>query len=194
MLGELEDAIQARLAKLKEQLPRLHLDSYGGELSDPDLLVDLLKMTPSVLITTPKVTFRKAGQSRRFTAAVVFRLVISSTSVRGERETRRGTVARDPGSYWIWEQCMHLLTGWQNKEGGARVAPTEFANLVNGKFQTSHLSVLGQSFAIELDWTVPEFEFGSPEIPDLEGVDMAFRVPADNPEPVAHDNVDLRGL
>ncbi|WP_070094873.1 phage protein Gp37 [Pseudomonas sp. GTC 16473] len=190
MLGELEDAIQARLAQLKEQLPRLHLDSYGGELSDPDLLVDLLKMTPSVLITTPKVRFDPAGQ-RRFKAAVVFRLVISSTSVRGERETRRGTVARDPGSYWIWEQCMHLLTGWQHKEGGARVAPTEFANLVNGKFQTSHLSVLGQSFAIALDWVVPEFEPGTP---DLEGVDMAFRVPADNPEPVAHDSVDLRGL
>ena len=191
MLGELEDAIQARLAQLKEQLPRLHLDSYGGELSDPDLLVDLLKMTPSVLITTPKVTFRKGGQSRRFTAAVVFRLVISSTSVRGERETRRGTVARDLGSYWIWEQCMHLLTGWQHKEGGARVAPTEFANLVNGKFQTSHLSVLGQSFAIELDWIIPEFEAGTP---DLEGVDMAFKVPADNPEPVAYDHVDLRNL
>lgn len=194
MLGELEDAIQARLAQLKDQLPRLHLDSYGGELSDPDLLVDLLKMTPSVLITTPKVTFRKGGQSRRFTAAVVFRLVISSTSVRGERETRRGTVARDLGSYWIWEQCMRLLTGWQHKEGGARVAPTEFANLVNGKFQASHLSVLGQSFAIELDWLVPEFEFGSPALPDLEGVDMAFHVPADNPEPVVRDHVDLRDL
>lgn len=191
MLGELEDAIQARLAQLKEQMPRLHLDSYGGELSDPDLLVDLLKNTPSVLITTPKVVFRKAGQNRRFAAAVVFRLVISSTSVRGERETRRGTVARDPGSYWIWEQCMHLLTGWQHKEGGARVAPTEFANLVNGKFQTSHLSVLGQSFAIELDWIIPEFEAGTP---DLEGIDMAFRVPADNPEPVANDKVELRDL
>lgn len=191
MLGELEDAIQDRLAQLKEQLPRLHLDSYGGELSDPDLLVDMLKLTPSVLITTPKVTFRKAGQSRRFAAAVVFRLVISSTSVRGERETRRGTVARDPGSYWIWEQCMHLLTGWQHKEGGARVAPTEFANLVNGKFQTSHLSVLGQSFAIELDWIIPEFKAGTP---NLEGIDMAFRVPADNPEAVAHDKVELGDL
>lgn len=191
MLGELEDAVQARLAELKKQVSRLHLDSYGGELSDPDLLVEMLKQTPSVLITTPKVTFRKVGQSRRFAAAVVFRLVISSASVRGERETRRGTVARDPGSYWIWEQCMHLLTGWQHKEGGARVAPTEFANLVNGKFQTSHLSVLGQSFAIELDWTVPEFEFGSPELPDLEGVDLSFHMPANNPEPVARDRIDL---
>ena len=120
MLGELEDAVQARLAELKKQVSRLHLDSYGGELSDPDLLVEMLKQTPSVLITTPKVTFRKVGQSRRFAAAVVFRLVISSASVRGERETRRGTVARDPGSYWIWEQCMHRV-----RQPGQRQVPDQ---------------------------------------------------------------------
>ncbi|MFJ3469054.1 phage protein Gp37 [Pseudomonas sp. NPDC090201] len=189
MLGELEDAIQARLAELKKQLPRLHLDSYGGELSDPDLLADILKLTPSVLITTPRVVFSKAGQSRRFKAAVVFRLVIASASVRGERETRRGTVARDPGSYWVWESCMRLLTGWQHKEGGARVSPTEFANLVNGKFQTSHLSVLGQSFAIELDWLIPE-----EDMPLLEGIDLTYHVPSDNPEGVVTDKIELRNL
>ncbi|WP_216891608.1 phage protein Gp37 [Pseudomonas putida] len=174
MIGELEDAIQGRLSELKEQLPRLHLGSYGGELSDPDLLVDLLKRTPSVLITTPKVTFRKAGQSRRYAAAVVFRLVISSKSVRGERETRRGSVATDPGSYWIWESCMRLLTNWQHVPNGARVSPTEFANLVNGKFDSSHLSVLGQSFAIDLDWDVPEGP-----MPYLEGIDMVVFTPSD---------------
>lgn len=189
MLGELEDAIQARLAELKQQLPRLHLDSYGGELSDPDLLVDMLKLTPSVLITTPRVVFSKAGQTRRYKAAVVFRLVIASASVRGERETRRGTVARDPGSYWIWEACLRLLTGWQHKEGGARISPTDFANLVNGKFQTSHLSVLGQSFAVALDWDIPE-----EEMPMLEGIDMTYHTPSDNPEGVATDKINLRNL
>lgn len=189
MLGELEDAIQARLAELKQQLPRLHLDSYGGELSDPELMVDMLKLTPSVLITTPRVVFRKAGQNRRFKAAVVFRLIVASASVRGERETRRGSVARDPGSYWIWEACLRLLTGWQHKEGGARVSPTDFANLVNGKFQTSHLSVLGQSFAIELDWDIPE-----EEMPLLEGIDLTYHTPSDNPEGVATDNIELRDL
>lgn len=189
MLGELEDAIQGRLGELLKQLPRLHVGSYGGELSDPDLLVDLLKLTPSVLITTPKVTFRKASQARRYAAAVVFRLVISSRSVRGERETRRGTVPTDPGSYWIWESCMRLLTGWQHKPGGARVSPTEFANLVNGKFDASHLSVLGQSFAVELDWEIPE-----EELPMLEGIDMSYHVPADNPEVVVTDSIELRNL
>ena len=82
MLGELEDAIQARLAELKQQLPRLHLDSYGGELSDPELMVGMLKLTPSVLITTPKVVFRKAGQNRRFTV-----LDRPQGAVRAERAT-----------------------------------------------------------------------------------------------------------
>ncbi|MGE7992549.1 phage protein Gp37 [Pseudomonas sp. NPDC089554] len=189
MLGALEDAIQGRLSELVKRLPRLHVDSYGGELSAPDLLVELVKNTPSVLITTPKVTFRKAGQTRRYAAAVVFRLVITSRSLRGERETRRGTVATDPGSYWIWESCMRLLTGWQHKPDGARVSPTEFANLVNGKYDASHLSVLGQSFAVDLDWEIPE-----EELPMLEGIDLAFHVPADNPEVVVTDSIELRNL
>jgi phage gp37-like protein len=188
MLGALEDAIEARLAELKQQLPRLTVGAYGGELSDPDLLVDLLKGTPSVLITTPKVVFR-ARSHRRFAASVVFRLVISSKSVRGERETRRGSNAADPGSYWIWESCMRLLTGWQHKPDGARVSPTDFANLVNGKFQTSHLSVLGQSFAIELDWEIP-----SEPLPDLEGIDLTFHVPAANPDVAATDAIELRDM
>ncbi len=186
MLGELEDAIQARLAALKKQLPRLALDSYGGELSDPDLLVEMLKRTPLILITTPKVTFRRQA-TRRFQAAVVFRLVIASKSVRGERETRRGTDLKgDPGSYWIWESALRLLTGWQQKPDGARVVPTEFANLVNGKFESSHLSVLGQSFAIDLDWTIPE-----EELPMLEGIDLTFHVPAGNPTATATDRINL---
>jgi len=189
MLGVLEDAIQARLAELRNQLPRLALDSYGGELSDPDQLVEMLKRTPLILITTPKVAFRPKG-ARRYQAAVVFRLVIASKSVRGERETRRGTdLKSDPGSYWIWESTLRLLTGWQHKPDGARVAPTEFANLVNGKFESSHLSVLGQSFAIDLDWEVPE-----EPLPLLEGVDLAFHVPTGNPNPTAQDTIDLRNL
>lgn len=189
MLGDLEDAIETRLAELKKQLPRLTIGTYGGELGDPDLLVDLLKGTPSILVTTPKVVFRPRSH-RRFAAAVVFRLVISSKSVRGERETRRGGAsAADPGSYWIWESCMRLLTGWQHKPDGARVSPTDFANLVNGKYQTSHLSVLGQSFAIELDWEIP-----SEPLPDLQGIDLSFHVPAANPEVAATDSIELRDL
>ena len=185
MLGEFEDAVQARLEELKQRLPRLRVDSYGGELSDDDLLADLLKLTPSVLITTPKVAFKPKG-NRRYSAAVVFRLIIASTSVRSERGTRRGTVSSDPGSYWIWESCMRLLTNWQHKPDGAQVKPTEFANLINGKFQSSHLSVLGQSFAVDLDWEVPEGE-----LPWLEGVDLAYHVPATNPDATVTDPIDL---
>lgn len=190
MLGELEDAILARLGQLQEQpsLKRLRLDSYGGELGDPDLLPSLIGNGPSILITTPKVVFRPRSH-RRFEAAVVFRLVISCRNARNERDTRRGGWVGEPGSYWLWEACLRQLTGWQHKKDGARVKPTEFANLVNGKFQGNHLSVLGQSFAIELDWDIPE-----EPMPDLEGIDMAYHVPASNPVPGAHDSIELRNL
>jgi|GEM_PF-837794 len=187
MIGELEDAIKARLGDLKSQVRRLNVGDYGGELSDDDLLVEMLKNSPSVLITTPKIAF-KPKSNRRYLATVVFRLVISSTSVRGERETRRGSgsVASDPGSYWIWESCLRLLANWPHKPGGALVKPTEFTNLVNGKYQGSHLSVLGQSFAVETDWEIPEGE-----LPWLEGVDISYHVPAGNPDATVTDSIDL---
>ncbi|MCS5517683.1 DUF1834 family protein [Pseudomonas qingdaonensis] len=80
---------------------------------------------------------------------------------------------------------MRLLTNWQHKPDGAQVKPAEFTNLVSGKFQGSHLSVLGQSFAIELDWEVPEGE-----LPWLEGIDLSYHVPAGNPAITATDVIN----
>ena len=84
---------------------------------------------------------------------------------------------------------MHQLVDWQPWPGRARIEPTELANLVNGKFQSDSLSVLGQSFAIELDWEKP-----SADLPDLLGIDLAFNTPASNPEVAATDTINLRDL
>lgn len=183
MLGELEDGVLERLKALKKAVPRLRLETYGGELSDPDLMVSLISGGPSILITTPKISF-KPRSHRRYSAAIVFRLVVSSG---GERRTT--PKASDPGSYWLWGECMALLTNWQHKLDGAMVRPTEFNNLVNGKFQAQHLSVLGQSFAVELDWLIPESDW-----PDFKGVDLEYHTPSDNPNPVATDNIELRDV
>lgn len=183
MLGELEDGVLGKLGELKKAVPRLRLETYGGELQDPDLLGNLISAGPSILITTPKISF-KQRTGRRFCAALVFRLVISSGS-----ERRLTPKAADPGSYWLWESCMALLTNWQHRVDGAMVRPTEFSNLVNGRFQAQHLSVLGQSFAIDLDWSVPE-----PDWPEFQRMGMEYHVPADNPEPVATEVIELRNL
>lgn len=183
MLAELEDGVLKQLQVLKKAVPRLRLETYGGELSDPDLMVNLIAGGPSILITTPKISF-KPRSNRRYSAALVFRLVVSSGSER--RTTPR---ASDPGSYWLWGECLALLTNWQHKLDGAMVRPTEFNNLVNGKFQAQHLSVLGQSFAIDLDWLIPE-----PSWPDFEGIALEYHSPAGNPDPVATDNIELRDV
>lgn len=183
MLGPLEDAILARLQELKKAVPRLRLDTYGGELSDPDLLVTLISGGPSILITTPKIGFKQRS-NRHYTADLVFRLVISAGN-----ERKLLPKGGDPGSYWLWESCLSLLTNWQHKEGGSMVRPTEFANLVNGKFQAQHLSVLGQSFALALDWDVPE-----PDWPELERIAMEYHVPASNADEVANDHIQLRDV
>ncbi|MNZ38305.1 hypothetical protein D3C78_557800 [compost metagenome] len=188
MLGELEDLIQARLGELREQLPRLRLDSYGGELSDPDLLPSLLKGGPAVLITIPRMKFEQRS-NRRFALAVVFRLVIACRQPRGERETRRGIAAdrHSPGSYALWEACLAKMVGWQPWLERAAVVPTEFSNLVNGTFQGEHYSVLGQSFSVDAAWTVPDDD----NLPDLTGIDLYYHLPPDAPEPLASDRVNL---
>ncbi len=183
MLADLEDLIQARLEGLREQLPRLSVETYGGELGDPDLLPGLLKRCPALLLTTPRAVFRKRAQGR-YGMAITFRLVIATRHLRGEREGRRGN-AIDIGSYALWQACMHQLVDWQPWPERARIEPTELANLVNGKFQSDHLSVLGQSFAIELDWTKP-----AEELPDLLGIDLHYHTTIGAPA-VVTDTIEL---
>lgn len=187
MLGELEDLIQARLEALREKLPRLTVETYGGELGDPDLLPGLLKRCPALLLTTPRAVFRKRAQGR-YGIAITFRLVIATRHLRGEREGRRGS-AVDIGSYALWQACMHQLVDWQPWPDRSRIEPTDLANLVNGKFQSDSLSVLGQSFAIELDWVKPE-----EALPDLLGIDMTYHTPNGPPEGTATDSIELRDL
>lgn len=188
MLGELEDLIVARLKELVPKVHRLVVDSYGGELSDPDLLEGLLKRCPAVLLMVPRAVFRKRSQSR-YGIPITFRLVIVTRHPRGEKETRRGTTPTDIGSYALWEACMHQLVDWQPWPDRARIEPTELTNLVNGKFQSDYMSVLGQSFSIELDWTKPELD-----LPDLEGIDMVYHSPAGSTETAATDTIELRNL
>lgn len=184
MLGELEDLIQRRLEELQAQNRQIAVETYGGELGDPDLLPGLLKRCPALLLTTPKAVFRKKRQGS-YTMAITFRLVIATRSARDERTTRRGTT-RDIGSYALWSACMAKLVDWQPWPERARVEPTDLANLVNGRFQADHLSVLGQSFAIELDWEKP-----AEELPDLLGVDLNYHAPPGSPEAVATDIIHL---
>lgn len=179
MLGELEDLIEARLKELSVKLPRLTVASYGGELGDPDLLSGLLKRCPAILLMVPKVTFTRKS-STRYTLPITFRLVIAARHPRGEKETRRGTTPTDIGTYALWEACMHQLVDWQPWVNRAAIRPTELSNLVNGKLASDHLSVLGQSFVIELDWEKPK-----EALPDFLGVSLEYHTPSENPEPVA---------
>ncbi|SDI83492.1 protein of unknown function [Pseudomonas flavescens] len=184
MLGDLEDLIQSRLAELSTKARPVAVETYGGELGDPDLLPGLLKRCPVLLLTTPKAAFRKRSHGR-YTMAITLRLVIATRAVRSEREGRRGN-GRDIGSYDLWSACMALLVDWQPWPERAQIVPTDLANLVNGKFQNDHLSVLGQSFAIELEWEKPEAD-----LPDLLGVGLHYHAPSGNPEAVAVDIINL---
>ena len=184
MLAELEDLLQARLTLLRGTFKRLKVATYGGELKDRDLLPAQLGRGPAVLLETPRAVFNKRAKGR-YSVAVTFRLLIAARHLRSEREGRRGN-ADEVGSYALWEACMAQLVDWQPWPERARIEPTELLNLVDRRSQAEGLSVLGQSFVIELDWEKPE-----QALPDLLGIDLQFHVPAGNPSAIAHDSIEL---
>jgi hypothetical protein len=184
MLAELEDAVVGKLGDLRQQLPRLVLRSYGGELSDGDMLADTLAAGHAVLVTTPRARFSRRS-ARRFLVQGTLRLVICSRQARDERSTRHGT-AGSLGTYALWSSCVALLTDYVPLDGAKGLVPTDFSNLVNGRDQKDFLSVLGQSFDFEANWTLPE---DAGEL--LAGIDLNYYLQPDDGVADAIDRVTL---
>lgn len=182
MLQALEDAIVERLGELRRSLPRLELRSYGGELSDGDLLAEVLRAGHAVLVTVPRARFTRKS-NRRFSVSATVRLVICSRQARGERETRHGA-AGSPGTYALWDSCVRLLTAYCPLPETGALEPTDFNNLVNGREQNDYLSVLGQSFTVEGHWTVPE-DAAEP----ITGIDLHYHLQPDDGHADAHDRI-----
>lgn len=185
MLDALEDAVIDRLGDLRQAQPRMTVRSYGGELSDGDLLTNLVRSGPAVLVMVPRAKFTRRSASR-FAMDITFRVVMAMRHPRSERDTRRGNAA-GTGTYALWASCMQLLTGWQPFAEQPACVPTEFANLVNGSFQNDHLSVLGQTFALAHDWQVPDASEALP----ITGVDLDYYLIPDDGVVDAADRIDL---
>lgn len=185
MVSALEDAVLAKLATLRQSAPRLHLESYGGELSDADLLAQALAAGHAVLVTVPKAKFTRKGTSgRRYLLEATVRLVICARQARGERETRRGT-AGSVGTYALWDSCVRLLTGFCPLPGeGYGMVPTDYNNLVNGRTQSDYLSVIGQSFTVAIAWEVPT-DAQEP----ITGIDLNYYLQPDDGTADATDRV-----
>ncbi|MGJ8523016.1 hypothetical protein R84981_001709 [Carnimonas sp. R-84981] len=190
MLGELEDRLITRLQPIKERLKRLQIESYGGELNDPDMIASLIRRAPGLLVVMPQANFRRAS-AYRYSLTMPFRIVIVARSARNERSTRRGT-DYSVGSYELWNAVLTQLAGWQPWPDGARIEPTELNNLVNGSYQNDMLSVLGQSFQITKDWCLPDgLDDDGIDLPPIDGIDLHYHTPPDAVYPVANDRVDL---
>jgi phage gp37-like protein len=185
MLDLLEKAIITRLEVLRTPLPRLELRSYGGELGDGDLLAEVLRAGHAVLVTLPRGKFTRKS-NRRFSFTGTVRLVIGSRQARGELETRHGSGAGSPGTYALWDSCVRLLTGWCPTEESGALEPTEYNNLVNGKYQNDHLSVIGQSFSVDAHWSIPV----DPVAP-VTGIELTYYLQLDDDVADATDRIEL---
>ncbi|UPG87026.1 DUF1834 family protein [Luteibacter aegosomatis] len=189
MLDLIESAVLDRLQALKEIAPRIDIAGYAGELSDGDLLAKVAAAGMAVLVLVPSGKFTRRS-NRRFSFDGVVRLVIFVRQARGQSETRMGT-AGQLGSYALWDSCVRLLTDFHPSNEAAGLSadglvPTTYNNLVNGKAERDYLSVLGQSFAIKADWTVPE-DAGEP----LLGIDLNYYLKPGDDLIDASDHVPL---
>lgn len=183
MLQTLETSIVERLGALRQSLPRLELRSYGGELSDGDLLAEALRAGHAVLVTQPRARFARKS-NRRYAFDATVRLVIASRQARGEVETRHGT-ANSPGSYALWDSCMRLMTDWCPHADAGPLQPTDYNNLINSRFQNDFLSVVGQSFSVSGHWTVP-----TDPVEPLSGIDLTYYLQPDDGVADATDRID----
>jgi phage gp37-like protein len=185
MLDRLEDALLDRLDALRAQVPRIELRSYGGELSDPDLLTEVLRAGTAVLITVPKARFTRKGATRWQLDASI-RLVIAARQSRSEAATRHGTAAGGTGTYALWQACLNLLANYVPLEESTALSPTDFASLVRGKDQADYLSVVGQSFDVTASWSAPRDHADA-----LAGVDLTYYLQPDDGVADATDRVEL---
>ena len=185
MLSALEDAVIDRLGELRVKLPRIELRSYGGELSDNDLLTEVLKAGTAVLVTVPKAKFTRQS-AKRFQIDATVRLVIASRQSRSEAATRHGTTAGGTGTYALWEGCLNLLANFVPLGESGLMTPTEYNSLVNGKDQADYLSVVGQSFDVTSTWSPPE-----PADGPLKGVRLDYYLQPDDGVADASDSVEF---
>lgn len=183
MLDELEQAVLARLGALREQVPRIELRSYGGELSDGDLLTEVLRAGTAVLVTVPKAKFTRKG-ARTWQLDATVRLVIAARQSRSEAATRHGTGAGGTGTYALWRACLNLLANHVPLEQSTALSPTDYASLVKGKDQADYLGVVGQSFELSASWQAPEDPSEA-----LEGIDLSYYLQPDDAVADASDRI-----
>lgn len=107
MIGELEDAIVARIELLKPALPYSlpTIDSYGGQIDES---AQATFKFPAVFVSFVNMKTDKAFGERDRLCTVNLVLYVCTRNARNERSRRQGS-AHEVGSYQLAEDMIALL-------------------------------------------------------------------------------------
>lgn len=153
----IEDAIIARIRAASDSgalgYRLAEIASYGGEFDDETFFTQIRKF-PAVWVTVggskPKLL-----SARKVQLSPVIAVMVGTRNVRGERQTRHGTVA-EPGSYQLLEDVRALLLG---QSLGLAMAPLRMGadrTLYNTRQGKEGLSVLAAEFHTDTTYAIAE--------------------------------------
>ncbi len=152
----IEDAIIARIQAASDGNAlgyRLaQIGSYGGEFDDETFFTQFRKF-PAVWVTVGGSKPKRVG-SHSWLLAPTIAVMVGTRNVRGERQTRHGTV-NEPGSYQILEDVRNLLVG---QTLGLALAPLAVGNdrtLFNTRQGAEARSVLAAEFLTSFTYQPP---------------------------------------
>lgn len=186
----IEDAIIARIQAASEANAlgyRLaQVGSYGGEFDDETFFTQFRKF-PAVWVTVggskPKLL-----SARKVQLHPVIAVMVGTRNVRGERQTRHGSVT-EPGSYQILEDVRSLLLGQALDLAIAPLRMGADRTLYNTRQGGEARSVLAAEFHTDTTYTIAEPGISDT---DLTGIGLRYYLkPGDDVDEDAADSVTL---
>lgn len=154
MIGQIEDAIIARIQAASSAIPglgyKLSVASYGGQLDDN--LGEVVRALPAVWVTYaggPKPIKANTSGTKLKTGAT-FAVMCGSRNVRGERATRQGLtvggVVKEVGAYQILEDVSRILKHQDLNLPITRLVPGATRTLFNTKLNNLGMAVFAREF------------------------------------------------
>ncbi|TVO57527.1 DUF1834 family protein [Denitromonas halophila] len=146
MVAQVEDAVIARVAGAAGLGYKFGtVASYAGELDGQ--LDEVVRKWPACWITwTGSAKPTRFGTSRtRWVEANTFAVLVAARNVRGERETRHGSVS-EPGAYQMLDDVQSLLIGQDFGIAIEAFEPGRKRTLYNAQLRGKSIAVYAQEW------------------------------------------------
>ncbi len=157
LYAQIEDAViarvQAAVASGSLGYALAEVASYGGQFDD-EVFWTQVRRFPAVWTTVAGEKVQRLT-AKKYLCEPTLSVMAGTRNVRGERQTRHGTVS-SPGSYQILDDVRQLLAGQDFDLAIKPLSPGAVRTLYNTHLGAEAVSVLVIEFSTQYVFTVPE--------------------------------------